>query len=277
MFNYLGAAPLIPLSILLVLILLRWKYFKNNKPNLILFVFLFTIIVTLIFYNSNPNAPTKGEMLYYIPDQYKPKTNFFDKIPKLDYPFVLKPSLSSSRGKDVAIIHNKKELDNYLGRVDTSDLIIQQYVDSKHEVGILYERNPLEEKGRIVNIVERDIPENGIIVGGSGRQRDDLITLELSAKIDWISKHISDFYVGRYDIKFDSYDDLKKGRNFYILELNSCFGFDIADAKSIGIPQFLYNQYRWFFIRLYYGSINISEGKYNSLKNLLDKVQKCLK
>lgn len=48
------------------------------------------------------------------------------------------------------------------------------------------------------------------------RLRDD----ELETTIDQISKSIPGFYFGRFDIRFQSWDKLKKGKEFVIIELN---------------------------------------------------------
>ncbi|HVU94449.1 MAG TPA: NRDE family protein [Puia sp.] len=48
----------------------------------------------------------------------------------------------------------------------------------------------------------------------------DRITEELSAVIDRICKRVPDFYYGRLDIKFTSWDDLLQEKNFSIIELN---------------------------------------------------------
>lgn len=40
--------------------------------------------------------------------------------------------------------------------------------------------------------------------------------------LDTISLGINDFFYGRYDIMCNSIEDLKKGKNFYILEYNGC-------------------------------------------------------
>jgi|GEM_PF-19661 len=48
----------------------------------------------------------------------------------------------------------------------------------------------------------------------------DRITEELTNAIDGICKEIPDFYFGRMDIKFADWDDLLKGKNFSIIELN---------------------------------------------------------
>jgi len=48
------------------------------------------------------------------------------------------------------------------------------------------------------------------------------ITEELVARLDEISIGINDFFYGRYDIMCQSVEDLKKGKNFVILEYNGC-------------------------------------------------------
>jgi hypothetical protein len=45
---------------------------------------------------------------------------------------------------------------------------------------------------------------------------------ELVSVFDMISHHTGKFYYGRYDIKTTSVEDLKKGKNFLILEFNGC-------------------------------------------------------
>jgi len=47
-----------------------------------------------------------------------------------------------------------------------------------------------------------------------------ILTPELEAVIDGISRSFHGFYFGRYDIRTPSIDDFKKGRNFKIIELN---------------------------------------------------------
>lgn len=45
---------------------------------------------------------------------------------------------------------------------------------------------------------------------------------QLHTVFDQLSLHTQHFYYGRYDIKAASIQDLKEGRNFYILEYNGC-------------------------------------------------------
>ena len=51
----------------------------------------------------------------------------------------------------------------------------------------------------------------------SSEINDDLVTM-----LDKISLGIDDFFYGRYDIMCNSIEDLKKGKNFAILEYNGC-------------------------------------------------------
>ncbi|MFT3979159.1 MAG: hypothetical protein QM687_01730 [Ferruginibacter sp.] len=56
--------------------------------------------------------------------------------------------------------------------------------------------------------------------GGNMEGIDHEIDEELQHLMDSLSHHAGKFYYGRYDIKCTSVEDLKKGRNFSILEFN---------------------------------------------------------
>jgi len=47
-----------------------------------------------------------------------------------------------------------------------------------------------------------------------------LIDVELTNTIDSICKQIPEFYYGRLDIRYDSWEDMKQGKNFAIIEVN---------------------------------------------------------
>jgi hypothetical protein len=51
----------------------------------------------------------------------------------------------------------------------------------------------------------------------------------LERRIDEISQRLRGFYVGRYDIRYASADDLRAGGNFHIIELNGAS----SEATSI--------------------------------------------
>jgi membrane protein DedA with SNARE-associated domain len=56
-----------------------------------------------------------------------------------------------------------------------------------------------------------------------------LCTPELESRIDEISQKLTGFFIGRYDIRFSSEDDLRSGKNFQIIELNGA----ASEATSI--------------------------------------------
>jgi membrane protein DedA with SNARE-associated domain len=71
-----------------------------------------------------------------------------------------------------------------------------------------------------------------------------LCTAELVARIDEISQKIHGFFVGRYDIRFASEDDLRAGKDFEIIELNGA----ASEATSIyDSRNSLFTAYRTLF------------------------------
>jgi membrane protein DedA with SNARE-associated domain len=72
------------------------------------------------------------------------------------------------------------------------------------------------EAGKILRLVEAGNHCQGcIFLDGV-----DLLTEELQETFDAISRKLPDFFVGRYDIRYESDNDLRAGRNFKIIELN---------------------------------------------------------
>ena len=71
-----------------------------------------------------------------------------------------------------------------------------------------------------------------------------LCTQELEARVDDISQKLTGFFIGRYDIRFASEDDLRAGRNFQIIELNGAASeaTSIYDARNS-----LFAAYRMLF------------------------------
>jgi len=56
-----------------------------------------------------------------------------------------------------------------------------------------------------------------------------LLTPALAERIDAISQKLNGFYIGRYDIRYASEEDLLTGRSFQIVELNGA----ASEATSI--------------------------------------------
>jgi hypothetical protein len=96
------------------------------------------------------------------------------------------------------------------------------------------------------------------LFNGTADIRDDLITPKLSKVIDNIAKGIPGYYCGRFDIRYYNTEDLKDGRNFYILEANGSMGFDLRyKAYPYLSPKSWWNRFRFILVRLWYGFLNI--------------------
>ena len=87
--------------------------------------------------------------------------------------------------------------------------------------------------GESLRLVEAGNHAQGCIFRDGSR----LLTPALEDRIDAISQKVPGFFIGRYDVRFSSEEDLRTGRNFSILELNgaSAEATSIYDARnSIG-------------------------------------------
>jgi membrane protein DedA with SNARE-associated domain len=81
-------------------------------------------------------------------------------------------------------------------------------------------------------------------VGGLYRDAAYLITPELTEQFDEIAKSMPEFYYGRFDIRFESTDLLKQGKNFTIIEINGA-GAEAIQAWDPNVP--LIKLYKEFF------------------------------
>lgn len=66
-----------------------------------------------------------------------------------------------------------------------------------------------------------------IRVGGLYRDGGSYISEALTARIDAIARSMPEFYFGRFDIKFASLEELQRGENFQIIEVNGIGSEDI--------------------------------------------------
>lgn len=71
-------------------------------------------------------------------------------------------------------------------------------------------------KGEVVNLV----PFGNHARGAKFLDGSDLITPKLTAMINEIATQIPEFYFGRFDIMYNSFEELERGENFQIVELN---------------------------------------------------------
>ena len=86
-------------------------------------------------------------------------------------------------------------------------------------------RSEILPAGETVKLVEAGNHAQGCIF----RDGAHLSSAELEQRIDTISRGIDGFFIGRYDIRYSSDEDLRAGRNFQIIELNGA----ASEATSI--------------------------------------------
>ena len=86
-------------------------------------------------------------------------------------------------------------------------------------------RRELLRVGETVRLVEAGNHAQGCIF----RDGSHLWSEDLMQRIDEISQRLGGFFIGRYDIRYSSDDDLRAGRNFQIIELNGA----ASEATSI--------------------------------------------
>jgi hypothetical protein len=79
--------------------------------------------------------------------------------------------------------------------------------------------------GETVKLVEAGNHAQGCIF----RDGSHLWSEDLERRIDEISQRLDGFFIGRYDIRYSSAEDLRAGRNFQIIELNGA----ASEATSI--------------------------------------------
>jgi len=91
-------------------------------------------------------------------------------------------------------------------------------------------RHEVLSAGKTLRLVEAGNHAQGCIFRDGSR----LATPELEARMDELSQRLNGFFIGRYDLRFTSEDDLRSGRNFQILELNGAAAeaTNIYDART---------------------------------------------
>ena len=80
-------------------------------------------------------------------------------------------------------------------------------------------------KGRMESILKKDEEKVLTVIGNHSKgtqflNGNHLICKELRKSVDLINKQIDGWFYGRLDIKYDTFDKLKQGKDFKILEIN---------------------------------------------------------
>lgn len=185
----------------------------------------------------------------------------------LSFPLIVKPDIGL-KGLGVSIVSNKEMLESLL-MASQRDLIIQEKIPYKNEVGIFYVRLPKSTEGFCTGMARKDflkvigdgkktvlelikehprallklealhkmntvdfkavpkLKEEVVLVpfGSHTRGAEFIdvsheITNALKDQINEIAQQIEGFYFGRFDIMYASWEELRMGKNFVIVEIN---------------------------------------------------------
>ena len=112
---------------------------------------------------SGNGLESKFKTIALLPSKYKPKSIFIPKnksfnnilteirTAAIEFPLIIKPEIGF-RGLLVKKINSKLELNEYLKKYNSINLIIQEFIDYKNECGIFYYRIPGEKNGEITSV-----------------------------------------------------------------------------------------------------------------------------
>ena len=192
--------------IIIILVFIKYCFPKYKIHNLVICI---ALVVWILFVNVNPYSldnDNKYSILSHINPKYLPKNM---GILTRDYvftePIVIKPTICSRCSKQVKIIQTKEDLNNYFSQnEDIKEMMYQTFVPYKNEVGILYERNIINNKGKIISIIKRDpryidIAQSCDPYDNKCVDSENLITQKLSSVICSIADSIPNFNAGRFD------------------------------------------------------------------------------
>jgi hypothetical protein len=149
-----------------------------------------------------------------------------------------------SRGRIFAITEKIFPVVTGDGRSTVAELIEQdsraRLIADKYLNRFAARRDEVLAAGEQLKLVESGNHAQGCIFRDGMR----FCTREFTARIDEISRQLNGFFIGRYDIRFASEDDLRAGRKFQIIELNGAASeaTSIYDARNS-----LWSAYRTLF------------------------------
>lgn len=133
----------------------------------------------------------------------------------LAFPLMAKPD----SGRGACRIEDVAALREYLRHVPGGEkVILQRLVPQTGRVTALYARMPGTSSGRLLSLTLR--------MDGSYRDARQHITPELEARLDAVARSMREFYYGRFALRFASLDDLMRGENFSIVEIDGVGGAD---------------------------------------------------
>ena len=187
------------------------------------------VLFFIISFSMNSIKKTdKYTLLKMFPNILVPTVELYNNdtdLEYINYPVIFKTNTCSFFGNDVKKIKNSNEAQEYINSFgyDKEDIIFQEYSPFTNEVGVFVRRNIRDDKLMVYSVVIRDIKSDSLVNNECEKGKCFIVTDQVSEtfknKIIEITEKVKGFNWGRYDIKYDSLDELNKG-NFHIMELN---------------------------------------------------------
>jgi hypothetical protein len=135
--------------------------------------------------------------------------------------------------------------------------MVQERASGAVELGVLVERQLPSRAFKVISVVEKHGPSDirPSCTEAACTERSNLVPV-FDKHIPWISSHIDDFNVGRYDIRCNLRDLVLHG-DFKVVEVNGTMGFDLRMFTSGSLLRSAYLCQRWFLKRVLVGLYNI--------------------
>jgi hypothetical protein len=128
----------------------------------------------------------------------------------LAFPLIAKPDVRRDRP---CKIDDAPALREYLRHFPAGErLILQRLVPYSGEAAVLYARLPGVRSGRVLSLSFR--------AGSHWCDASRHVTPELEARLDAIASSMREFHYGRFQLRFASIDELMRGENFSVVEIN---------------------------------------------------------
>jgi membrane protein DedA with SNARE-associated domain len=149
----------------------------------------------------------------------------------LAFPLMAKPDIGRH---SVCRIDDAPALREYLRHFPLGEkLILQRFVPYPGEAAVLYARLPGAQSGRILSLTFR--------ADGQWRDAWRHVTPELETRLDAIARSMREFHYGRFHLRFASIDELTRGENFSVIEIN---GVSSGTSRDCDPPLPLAEAYR---------------------------------
>ncbi len=221
----------------------KWKIFEGIPPHLYPTTILATNKESIyeVMFKMNVNSinfpviakPDRGERGWKVKkiNCQQDLITYLESAPAtyliqgyIDYPielsvFYVRHPLEHT-GKITSVTYKK-----LLSIVGDGRSTIQELIINKDRAYLQKEKLFVTLKNELQNVLPQGeakllVPYGNHVLGTEFRDYGHIVDDQLLAVFEKISKSIDGFYYGRFDIRTSSIEDLKQGKNMYILELN---------------------------------------------------------